>query len=154
MLGLLRQQQSSKAHEEVDNIVALFTHPAEELDVAKLAFGLTPALVETKSRVRHADMEEFAVVESSFSPGKATLLFKAVDAAELEDNRDRAIHVAQARLARKTLVKLGHQGFVKYIVLLPSSHHNRGPVDPWHRSRLAGAGPQDPAHSLWIAHKG
>lgn len=45
---------------------------------------------------------------------------------ELEDNRDGVIHVVQARLARKTQVQLGYQGFVKYTVLLPSSHHNRG----------------------------
>lgn len=55
-------------------------------------------------------------------PGKATLLFKAGDAVELEDNRDGAIHVVQGRLAKKTWVKLGDQEFVKYTVFLPSSH--------------------------------
>lgn len=60
VLGLLLQQgylqhKNSKALEELDNIVALLTYHAEELDVAKLVSGLTPALVESKSRVQHAD---------------------------------------------------------------------------------------------------
>ncbi|KAI1236598.1 hypothetical protein IHE44_0014851 [Lamprotornis superbus] len=86
------QQWNSKGHEELDNIVALFSYPAEELDVAKLVSVLTAALVESKSRVQH---------------GETTLLLKAVDAVELEDNRDGLIHVVQARIARKTLVKFG-----------------------------------------------
>lgn len=52
-----RQQWNSKVHKELDNFVALFTYPAEELDVAKLVSGLTPALVERKSRVQHGDIK-------------------------------------------------------------------------------------------------
>lgn len=60
VLGLLLQQgylqqSNSKVHEELDNTVALFTYPAEELDGAKPVSELTPALVESKSRVQHAD---------------------------------------------------------------------------------------------------
>lgn len=43
-------------------------------------------------------------------PGKTTPLLKAVDAVELEDNRDEVIHVVQARLARKTLGSSGTKG--------------------------------------------
>lgn len=43
-------------------------------------------------------------------PGKTTLLLKAVDAVELEDNGDGVIHVVQARLARKTLGSSGTKG--------------------------------------------
>lgn len=63
-------------------------------------------------------------------PGKTTLLLKAVDAVELEGNKDGVIHVVQARLARKTLLKLRDQGFVKYTVVLPPSHYNRGSCSP------------------------
>lgn len=63
-------------------------------------------------------------------PGKTTLLRKAVDAVELEDNRDGVVHVVQARIARKTSVKFRDQGFVKYTVVLPSSHRNRGSCLP------------------------
>uniref|UniRef100_A0A8C3J665 TOG array regulator of axonemal microtubules 1 n=1 Tax=Calidris pygmaea TaxID=425635 RepID=A0A8C3J665_9CHAR len=137
VLGLLLQQEhlqhkNSKVREEVVNIciVALLTYPSEELDLAKLAFGLAPALVDSKRRVRHAAMEAFAVLASSMGPGKTTLLFKAVDAVELEDNGDGVMHAVQARLARKTLPKLVDQGFVEYAVPLPSSGHNRGSCLP------------------------
>ncbi|XP_014792245.1 PREDICTED: protein FAM179B, partial [Calidris pugnax] len=126
------QHKNSKVREEVVNIciVALLTYPSEELDLAKLAFGLAPALVDSKRRVRHAAMEAFAVLASSMGPGKTTLLFKAVDAVELEDNGDGVMHAVQARLARKTLPKLVDQGFVEYAVPLPSSGHNRGSCLP------------------------
>ncbi|KFP21020.1 Protein FAM179B, partial [Egretta garzetta] len=133
VLGLLLQPEhlqhkNSKVREEVVNIciVALLTYPSEELDLAKLAFGLAPSLVDSKRRVRHAAMEAFAVLASSMGPGKTSLLFKAVDAVELEDNGDGVMHAVQARLARKTLPKLVDQGFVEYAVPLPSSGHNRG----------------------------
>lgn len=91
----------------------------------------------------------------SLGPGKTTLLLKAVDAVELEDNRDGVIHVLQARLARKTLVKLRDRGFVKYTVVLPSSHHNRGACSPLGQIQsswcwLTGLR----AQFLWLPHKG
>ncbi|XP_042654981.1 TOG array regulator of axonemal microtubules protein 1 isoform X1 [Tyto alba] len=137
VLALLLQQEylqhkNSRVREEVVNvcIVALLTYPSEELDLAKLAFGLAPALVDGKRRVRHAAMEAFAVLASSMGPGKTALLFKAVDAVELEDNGDGVMHAVQARLARKTLPKLVDQGFVEYAVPLLSSGHNRGSCLP------------------------
>ncbi|XP_065695620.2 TOG array regulator of axonemal microtubules protein 1 isoform X2 [Patagioenas fasciata] len=132
VLRLLLQQEylqhkNSKVREEVVNIciVALLTYPGEELDLAKLAFGLAPALLDGKRRVRHAAMEAFAVLASSMGPGKTALLFKAVDAVELEENGDGVMHAVQARLARKTLPKLVDQGFVEYALPLPSSGRNR-----------------------------
>ncbi|KAJ7417890.1 hypothetical protein BTVI_31089 [Pitangus sulphuratus] len=103
--------------------MAFFTYPSGEL-----GFGLTPALVDSKSRVWHDDMEMFAVLASSTGPSKTIPLFKSVDAVELEDNRDRVIHVEQVRLAGQTLLKLS--GFVQHTVPLPSSGHDRGPVYP------------------------
>ncbi|XP_064919079.1 TOG array regulator of axonemal microtubules protein 1 isoform X3 [Columba livia] len=126
------QHRNSRVREEVVNIciVALLTYPGEELDLAKLAFGLAPALLDGKRRVRHAAMEAFAVLASSMGPGKTGLLFKAVDAVELEENGDGVMHAVQARLARRTLPKLVDQGFVEYAVPLPSSGHNRGSCLP------------------------
>ncbi|XP_054256668.1 TOG array regulator of axonemal microtubules protein 1 [Indicator indicator] len=126
------QHKNSKVREEVVNIciVALLTYPSGELDLGKLAFGLAPALVDNKRRVRHAAMEAFAVLASSMGPGKTSILFKAVNAVELEDNGDGVMHAVQARLARKTLPKLVDQGFVEYAVSLPSSGHNRGSCLP------------------------
>ncbi|XP_028942543.1 TOG array regulator of axonemal microtubules protein 1, partial [Antrostomus carolinensis] len=126
------QHRNSRVREEVVNIciVALLTHPSQELDLARLAFGLAPALVDSKRRVRHAALEAFAVLASSMGPGETTLLFQAVDAVELEENGDGVMHAVQARLARKTLPKLVAHGFVEYAVPLPSSGHTRGSCLP------------------------
>ncbi|KAM7164612.1 TOG array regulator of axonemal microtubules protein 1 isoform 3-T3 [Macrochelys suwanniensis] len=122
------QHKNSKVREEVVNICigSLLTYPSEDFDLPKLAFGLAPALVDTKRRVRHAALEAFAVLASSMGSGKTSLLFKAVDAVELQDNGDGVMHAVQARLARKTLPKLTDQGFVEYAVPMPSSAHGRG----------------------------
>ncbi|KAM9556591.1 TOG array regulator of axonemal microtubules protein 1 [Guaruba guarouba] len=127
-----RQHKNSRVREEVVNmcIVALLTYSSEELDLAKLAFELAPALVDNKHRVRHAAMEAFAVLASVMGPGKTTLLFKAVDAVELEDNGNGLMHAVQARLARKILPKLAEEGFVQYAVPLPSSCHSRASCLP------------------------
>ncbi|KAM4666888.1 TOG array regulator of axonemal microtubules protein 1-like [Amazona ochrocephala] len=127
-----RQHKNSRVREEVVSmcIVALLTYSSEELDLAKLAFELAPALVDNKHRVRHAAMEAFAVLASAMGPGKTTLLFKAVDAMELEDNGDGLMHAVQARLARKILPKLADQGFVQYAVPLPSSGYSRASCLP------------------------
>ncbi|KFR17617.1 Protein FAM179B, partial [Opisthocomus hoazin] len=137
VLGLLLRREylrhkNSRVREEVVNvcIVALLTYPGEELDLAELAFGLAPALVDGKRRVRHAALEAFAVLASSMGPGETAPLFKAVDAVELEENGDGVMHAVQARLARKTLPKLVDQGFVEYAVPLPSSGHSRGGCVP------------------------
>ncbi|KAM6130895.1 TOG array regulator of axonemal microtubules protein 1 [Pterocles gutturalis] len=126
------QHKNSRVREEVVNIciLALLTYPSEELDLAKLAFGLAPALVDSKRRVRHAAMEAFAALASSMGPGKTALLFKAVDAVELEDKGDGLMHAVQARLARKLLPKVGDQGFVEYAVPLLSSGCHRGSCFP------------------------
>uniref|UniRef100_A0A452ITS8 TOG domain-containing protein n=1 Tax=Gopherus agassizii TaxID=38772 RepID=A0A452ITS8_9SAUR len=122
------QHKNSKVREEVVNICigSLLTYPSEDFDLPKLAFGLAPALVDSKRRVRHAALEAFAVLASSMGSGKTSLLFKAVDTVELRDNGDGVMHAVQARLARKTLPKLTDQGFVEYAVPMPSSAHGRG----------------------------
>ncbi|XP_050811978.1 TOG array regulator of axonemal microtubules protein 1 [Gopherus flavomarginatus] len=122
------QHKNSKVREEVVNICigSLLTYPSQDFDLPKLAFGLAPALVDSKRRVRHAALEAFAVLASSMGSGKTSLLFKAVDTVELRDNGDGVMHAVQARLARKTLPKLTDQGFVEYAVPMPSSAHGRG----------------------------
>ncbi|XP_050567100.1 TOG array regulator of axonemal microtubules protein 1 [Cygnus atratus] len=132
VLGLLLRQEhlrhrSSRVREEVVNvcIAALLTYPGEDLDLAKLAFGLAPALVDSKRRVRHAALEAFAALAASVGPGQTALLFRAVDAVELEDDGDGVMHAVQARLARKALPRLAEQGFVEYAVPLPSAGRSR-----------------------------
>ncbi|XP_027700682.1 TOG array regulator of axonemal microtubules protein 1-like isoform X3 [Vombatus ursinus] len=121
------KHKHSRVREEVVNIsiCSLLTYPSEDFDLPKLAFGLAPALVDSKRRVRQAALEAFAVLASSMGTGKTSVLFRAVDAVELQDNGDGVMNAVQARLARKTLPKLTEEGFVEYAILMPSSAQGR-----------------------------
>ncbi|XP_012311712.2 TOG array regulator of axonemal microtubules protein 1 isoform X2 [Aotus nancymaae] len=121
------KHKHSRVREEVVNICicSLLTYPSEDFDLPKLSFDLAPALVDSKRRVRQAALEAFAVLASSMGSGKTSILFKAVDTVELQDNGDGVMNAVQARLARKTLPRLTEQGFVEYAVLMPSSAQGR-----------------------------
>ncbi|XP_068947870.1 TOG array regulator of axonemal microtubules protein 1 isoform X3 [Petaurus breviceps papuanus] len=121
------KHKHSRVREEVVNIsiCSLLTYPSEDFDLPKLAFGLAPALVDSKRRVRQAALEAFAVLASSMGSGKTSVLFRAVDTVELQDNGDGVMNAVQARLARKTLPRLTEQGFVEYAILMPSSAQGR-----------------------------
>ncbi|XP_023597750.1 TOG array regulator of axonemal microtubules protein 1 isoform X1 [Trichechus manatus latirostris] len=121
------KHKHSRVREEVINICicSLLTYPSEDFDLPKLSFDLAPALVDSKRRVRQAALEAFAVLASSMGSGKTSILFKAVDTVELQDNGDGVMNAVQARLARKTLPRLTEQGFVEYAILMPSSAQGR-----------------------------
>ncbi|KAM6201644.1 TOG array regulator of axonemal microtubules protein 1 [Rhynchocyon petersi] len=121
------KHKHSRVREEVVNICicSLLTYPSEDFDLPKLSFDLAPALVDSKRRVRQAALEAFAVLASSMGSGKTSILLKAVDTVELQDDGDGVMNAVQARLARKTLPKLTEQGFVEYAVLMPSSAQGR-----------------------------
>ncbi|XP_040824996.1 TOG array regulator of axonemal microtubules protein 1 isoform X4 [Ochotona curzoniae] len=121
------KHKHSRVREEVVNICicSLLTYPSEDFDLPKLSFDLAPALVDSKRRVRQAALEAFAVLASAMGSGKTSILFKAVDTVELQDNGDGVMNAVQARLARKTLPRLTEQGFVEYATLMPSSAQGR-----------------------------
>lgn len=121
------KHKHSRVREEVVNICicSLLTYPSEDFDLPKLSFDLAPALVDSKRRVRQAALEAFAVLASSMGSSKTSILFKAVDTVELQDNGDGVMNAVQARLARKTLPRLTEQGFVEYAILMPSSAQGR-----------------------------
>ncbi|XP_037690845.1 TOG array regulator of axonemal microtubules protein 1 [Choloepus didactylus] len=121
------KHKHSRVREEVVNICicSLLTYPSEDFDLPKLSFELAPALVDSKRRVRQAALEAFAVLASSMGSGKTSVLFKAVDTVELQDNGDGVMNAVQARLARKTLPRLTEHGFVEYAILMPSSAQGR-----------------------------
>ncbi|XP_072194761.1 TOG array regulator of axonemal microtubules protein 1 isoform X2 [Excalfactoria chinensis] len=133
VLGLLLRgehlrHRNARVREEVvvACIAALLAFPGRELDLDRLAFGLAPALLDGKRRVRHAALEAFALLASAMGPGKSGLLFEAVDAVELEDDGDGVMHAVQARLARKSLPRLGEHGTVEYALPLPSCSQGCG----------------------------
>nr|XP_027785579.1 TOG array regulator of axonemal microtubules protein 1 isoform X1 [Marmota flaviventris] len=121
------KHKHSRVREEVVNICicSLLTYPSEDFDLPKLSFDLAPALVDSKRRVRQAALEAFAVLASSMGSGKTSILFKAVDTIELQDNGDGVMNAVQARLARKTLPRLTEHGFVEYAILMPSCAQGR-----------------------------
>ncbi|KAH0620194.1 hypothetical protein JD844_020203 [Phrynosoma platyrhinos] len=102
-------------------IAALLTFPSEDFDLPAMVAALAPALADPKRRVRHAALEAFAVLAYALGPGRAGLIFQAVDAVELRDDGEGVMAAVQARLARKTLPKLTEQWFVEYAVPLPPS---------------------------------
>ncbi|XP_058019141.1 TOG array regulator of axonemal microtubules protein 1 isoform X3 [Ahaetulla prasina] len=122
------QHRNSRVREVVlaISIAALLTFPSEDFELPKLVAALAPALADGKRRVRHAALEAFAVLASALGPGRTSLIFKAVDVIELQDNGEGVMSAVQARLARKTLPKLTDQWFVEYAVPLPSSANGRG----------------------------
>ncbi|KAM6461253.1 TOG array regulator of axonemal microtubules protein 1 isoform 2-T2 [Liasis olivaceus] len=122
------QHRNSRVREVVlaISIAALLTFPSEDFELPKLVAALAPTLADSKRRVRHAALEAFAVLASALGPGRTSLIFKAVDVVELQDNCEGVMSAVQARLARKTLPKLTDQWFVEYAVPLPSSANGRG----------------------------
>ncbi|XP_062974582.1 TOG array regulator of axonemal microtubules protein 1 [Elgaria multicarinata webbii] len=113
-------------------IAALLTFPREDFDLPRLAAALAPALADGKRRVRHAALEACAVLAAALGPGRAGLLFRAVDAVELQDGGQGALGAVQARLARKTLPRITEQWFVEYAVPLPGPDHwPRGADTDW-----------------------
>ncbi|XP_048805077.1 TOG array regulator of axonemal microtubules protein 1 isoform X4 [Lagopus muta] len=123
----LLRHRDARVREEVlvACVAALLAHPGE-LDPGSLALGLAPALLDGERRVRHAALEAFALLASAAGPGESGLLFEAVRAAEPRDDGDRAMRAVRARLARKSLPRLGERGCVQYAVPLPSSARGCG----------------------------
>ncbi|XP_072127220.1 TOG array regulator of axonemal microtubules protein 1 isoform X2 [Mobula birostris] len=121
------KHKNSRVREEILNIViaSLLTFPSEDFDLPKLCHIIAPTLTDSKKKVRHAALEAFAVLASSFGSNKTSLI-KAVDAVELQDDGEGVMAAIQARLSRRTLPKLTPQGLVEYAIPMPSSAHGRG----------------------------
>ncbi|XP_060611108.2 TOG array regulator of axonemal microtubules protein 1 [Anolis sagrei] len=124
---LLREEHLRHRNSRVREVVlalciaALLTFPSEDFDLPALVASVAPALADPKRRVRHAALEAFAVLAYALGPGRSGLLFRAVDAVELQDDGEGVMAAVQARLARKTLPKLTEHWFVEYAVPLPPS---------------------------------
>ncbi|XP_069772437.1 TOG array regulator of axonemal microtubules protein 1 isoform X2 [Narcine bancroftii] len=125
------KHKNSRVREEILNIAiaSLLTFPSEKFDLPNLCVVIAPTLIDSKRKVRHAALEAFAVLSSSFGSNK-TFLIKAVDAVELREDGDGVMAAIQARLARRALPKLTLQGLVEYAIPMPSSAHGRGMQAP------------------------
>ncbi|XP_051874923.1 TOG array regulator of axonemal microtubules protein 1 isoform X2 [Pristis pectinata] len=150
------KHKNSRVREEILNIAiaSLLTFPSEDFDLPKLCHVIAPSLTDSKRKVRHAALEAFAVLASSFGSNKKSLI-KAVDTVELQEDGDGVMAAIQARLARRTLPKLSPQGLVEYAIPMPSSAHGRGMQVPLGADTewLLASGRTQSAHSYHGDHE-
>ena len=125
VLGFLKENvkhRNSRVREETLNVIiaSLLTFPSNKFDLPQLTSDVAPALVDPKSRVRHAALEAFAVISQVMASNLQPLV-STVDNIELHMGGDGVMAAVQARFARRQLPKLNSDGLVEYAVPLPSS---------------------------------
>ena len=126
VLGILKvniKHRNSRVREETLNVIiaSLLTFPSNKFDLPQLTSDVAPALIDPKSRVRHAALEAFAVISQVMGPSNLQPLVSTVDNIELHMGGDGVMAAVQARFARRQLPKLNSDGLVEYAVPLPSS---------------------------------
>ena len=125
VLGFLKENikhRNSRVREETLNvtIASLLTFPSNKFDLPQLTSDVAPALIDPKSRVRHAALEAFAVISQVMASNLQPLV-STVNNLELYMGGDGVMAAVQARFARRQLPKLNSDGLVEYAVPLPSS---------------------------------
>jgi hypothetical protein len=131
VLGVLKgniKHRNSRVREETLNLIiaSLLTFPSNKFDLHQLTSDVSPALIDPKSRVRHAALEAFAVISQVLGPANSQPLVSAVDNIELRMGGEGVMAAVQARFARRQLPKLNSDGLVEYAVPLPSSGSAKG----------------------------
>lgn len=101
-------------------IAALLTFPSNKFDLPQVTSYIAPALMDTKSRVRHAALEAFAVINQVLGPSNLQPLVSVVDKIELQVGGEGVMAAVQARFARRQLPKLNPDGLVAYAISLHS----------------------------------
>lgn len=117
---------ASKLREEMANRVtaSLATFPRAQLNLPKLCFDIAPFLVDRRALVRLAALECVATLAQALGPHKLGSLMTAVHSLESSLNHidfNRLIAAIQARLARRTLPRVGPDGNVQYVLRVPTS---------------------------------
>ena len=122
------KHRNSRVREETLNVIiaSLLTFPSNKFDLPQLTSYVAPALIDPKSRVRHAALEAFAVISQVLGPNNLQPLVSTVDNIELHMGGDGVMAAVQARFARRQLPKLNSDGLVEYAVPLPSSGSAKG----------------------------
>ncbi|XP_028409704.1 TOG array regulator of axonemal microtubules protein 1-like isoform X3 [Dendronephthya gigantea] len=117
------KHRNSRVREETLNVIiaSLLTFPSNTFDLPQLTNDIAPALLDPKSRVRHAALEAFAVISQLMGRSNLQPLVSSVDNIELNMGGDGVMAAVQARFARRQLPKLNMDGLVEYAVPLPSS---------------------------------
>ncbi|XP_078314786.1 TOG array regulator of axonemal microtubules protein 1-like isoform X3 [Crassostrea virginica] len=106
-------------------IAALLTFPSYDFDLPRICQEVAPALCDSKRQVRQATLECFSVIAQAMGQGRLQPLVHAVDGVELSAEGEGVMAAVQARLARRQLPKLNHEGLVEYAMPVPSSAQTR-----------------------------
>ena len=122
------KHRNSRVREETLNVIiaSLLTFPSNKFDLPQLTNDVAPALIDPKSRVRHAALEAFAVISQLLGRTNSQPLVFAVDNIELHMGGEGVMAAVQARFARRQLPKLNSDGLVEYAVSLPSTGSAKG----------------------------
>ncbi|KAH9423399.1 hypothetical protein DERP_003678 [Dermatophagoides pteronyssinus] len=126
---------SSKLREEMANRItaSITTFPRSRLNLPKLCFDIVPFLIDRRSLVRLASLECLATLAQALGPHKLGSLMTAVHSLESSLTAidfDRLIASIQARLARRSLPRVGPDGNVQYVLRVPTSN------DSWYYRRI------------------
>ncbi|OTF78392.1 hypothetical protein BLA29_001520 [Euroglyphus maynei] len=126
---------ASKLREEMANRVtaSIATFPRSRLNLPKLCFDIAPFLIDRRSLVRLAALECVATLAQALGPHKLGSLMTAVHSLETSltaIDLDRLIASIQARLARRSLPRVGPDGNVQYVLRVPTSS------DSWYYRRI------------------
>ncbi|XP_062617825.1 TOG array regulator of axonemal microtubules protein 1-like isoform X2 [Saccostrea cucullata] len=106
-------------------IAALLTFPSYDFDLPRICQVVAPALCDNKRQVRQATLECLSVIAQAMGQGRLQPLVHAVDGVELSAEGEGVMAAVQARLARRQLPKLNHEGLVEYAMPIPSSAQSR-----------------------------
>ena len=110
--------------EDVLNVVvfALLTFPSYEFDLKNIAATVVPTLVDPKRRVRQASQECVAILAAFMGPSKAAPLIRSIELLETHFERGQGVlNAVQARLSRRQLPRITHDGLVEYSLQIPAS---------------------------------
>lgn len=125
--------RNSKVREDILNMItgALLTFPSSDFNLDLLPGQIAPMLIDSKRKVRQAVLECFAVIAQGLGPGRMQPLVSSVDMIELNPEGEGAMEAVQARLARRKLPKITHEGMVEYSMTVTNTvRHNALTLPP------------------------
>lgn len=122
------RHKNARIREEITNIItsALLNFPSSDFDLRTIPVKMAPLLLDSKRRVRHAVLENFAVLAQQLGQGRLHPLVSAIDKVEIQPGGDGVLNAVQTRLARRMLPRVTSDGVVEYALSLNSFQQDDG----------------------------